>query len=264
MKLLIITGNELRHRFFAKSLALKLEVVGAIFEKKANKHNTFDYSEHDKKIINHHFEGRSNSEESYFSDDKIQNVQIKNTIEVKTGESNSTDIFDWIKTLAPDIILLFGSSLIKDHILDEFPNQVVNLHLGLSPYYRGSGTNFWPLVNKEPECVGGTIHLAVRKVDAGGILSQFRANLDINDTPHDVGNKTILEGIRVLPKVLLQFYNKEFEPYQQDLNIGKICFRKDLTAKSIQLLYQNFENNMIQDYLDEAEIRLQKYPIINQ
>ena len=44
----------------------------------------------------------------------------------------------------------------KGKILKEFRSKIINAHLGLSPYYRGSGTNIFPFVNKEIEYVGVT------------------------------------------------------------------------------------------------------------
>ena len=95
-----------------------------------------------------------------------------------------------------DFVLLFGSGVIKKPILKAYQDRVINLHLGLSPFYRGSRTNFWPLVDGKPECVGETIHLAVLKVDAGKILHQVRPHgLSFDDTVHDVGKKTIRSAL---------------------------------------------------------------------
>ena len=33
---------------------------------------------------------------------------------------------------------------------------MINVHLGLSPYYKGSATNFWPFVNNELQFLGVT------------------------------------------------------------------------------------------------------------
>ena len=46
---------------------------------------------------------------------------------------------------APDVVLVFGTGLLKAPLIGAFPGRIINIHLGLSPYYRGAGTNFWPL-----------------------------------------------------------------------------------------------------------------------
>ena len=50
-----------------------------------------------------------------------------------------------------DVVLVFGTGILREALLSAFPGRLINIHLGLSPYYRGAGTNFWPLVNGEPE-----------------------------------------------------------------------------------------------------------------
>lgn len=264
MKVIIITGNELRHRFFAKSLAKELNVVGAIYEKKANLHEKKDYGAAGNKVIQAHFVGRAKSEEKYFDRPFLNDPLIENELEVPRGAVNTPAVFDWINKLNPDLIQLYGSSIIKDHILEKYPNQVINIHLGLSPYYRGSGTNFWPLVQGKIECVGATIHLAVKDVDAGGILQQLRPTVALGDMPHDIGNKTIIAGVKVLPNILQQYHSGKILPQKQNLSIGKVYYKKDLTAAAVEQLYDNFANGLVAKYLTTQAARLNKYPIIEQ
>lgn len=262
MKVLIITGNKLRHQFFAKALSKALNVVGVIYEKKANKHEKKDFGEEGNDIIKQHFVQRGVNEQKYFSDEAIHSIDIENQKSVPTGKANSQEIFEWINALNPDIIQLFGSSIIKEHILNRYRNRVVNIHLGLSPYYRGSGTNFWPLVHKKVECVGATIHLAVLDVDAGGVLHQVRPIVSTGDTPHDVGNKTILAGIKAIPTILKKYYDGKIEPLRQDLSKGIVCYRRDLTVEAVEKLYKNFSNALLAKFLEEEEIRKSQYPIV--
>ena len=112
------------------------------------------------------------------------------------------------KKKGAEYIILFGSSIIKPPLLEFFNKKIINIHLGLSPYYRGSGTNFWPLVNNEPECVGATIHLAVLKVDAGSILAQARPeSLSELDNSHDIGCKAIISGTKKMRECIYQKRN---------------------------------------------------------
>jgi len=47
--------------------------------------------------------------------------------------------------------------------------------LGLSPYYLGSGTNYWPLVNEKPEFVVATFMHIDTDIDTEEIIHQIRA-----------------------------------------------------------------------------------------
>ena len=74
----------------------------------------------------------------------------------------------------PDVVLVFGTGILREPLLSAFDGRIINIHLGLSPYYRGAGTNFWPLVNREPEYVGATIHYLDAGIDTGPIISHAR------------------------------------------------------------------------------------------
>ena len=260
LKIAILTGDELRHRYYANTLTHEFEVVLVAHEKKANVHEKTDFGETGNDIIAQHFSKRGANEAKYFAHPPASNA-LK-TVSLLTGEVNENTFVKELLDANPDYVLLFGSSLIGDDILQAFPNKVINLHLGLSPYYRGSGTLFWPLVDGKPECVGSTIHLAVKKIDAGGILGQVRPEIDPKDGPHDLGNKTILASLAAIKRLVIGYDNGEIVPEMVDMSEGKLCMRKHLNAESVELLYSNLEGNMLKNYLNSKLERDAAFPII--
>ena len=48
--------------------------------------------------------------------------------------------------------------------------KAINIHMGISPYYRGADCNFWAIYDKNPSLVGATIQLLSKKLDYGLIL----------------------------------------------------------------------------------------------
>jgi len=48
--------------------------------------------------------------------------------------------------------------------------KAINMHMGLSPYYRGSSCNFWALFDSNTHLVGSSIHLLSKGLDNGKIL----------------------------------------------------------------------------------------------
>jgi methionyl-tRNA formyltransferase len=259
-RVLIITGNELRHRFMANYISHHLPVAGVVFEKKANVHERFDWPEEEKQVMEAHFKARQVSEKYFF--EEASNVDNLDAVWVETGKSNSEDIINWIANHSFDYILLFGSSLIKAPLLSQYENRFLNLHLGLSPYYRGSGTNFWPLVHGKPECVGATLHLATLQVDAGAILHQVRPDAGILDGPHDLGHKTIIKAVEAFPEVVKRYHSRILQPKAQDLTQGEECKRKDLNALDIQKMYEQFESGMMAEYINQQSVRQAQYPIV--
>ena len=146
-----------------------------------------------------HFASRDEAEARYFAGDgqlrlapgAVDRVGPPNII-------NDPAEIDRMASLEPDLVLVFGTGLLRQPIIDRFAGRIINLHLGLSPHYRGAGTNFWPLVNREPEFVGATIHYLDAGIDTGAMIAHARPDIEPADGPHDVGNKAIVAAARVL------------------------------------------------------------------
>jgi methionyl-tRNA formyltransferase len=154
----------------------------------------------------------------------------------------------------PDVVLVFGTGILREPLLSEFEGRIINIHLGLSPYYRGAGTNFWPLVNREPEYVGATIHYLDAGIDTGAILAHARPSVDRTDGPHDLGNKTIVAAAEGLLRAAAAHVAGTAQPVAQ-WSGGRLYQRKDFSAEAVRTLYRNFESGMIDEYLANRPAR---------
>jgi methionyl-tRNA formyltransferase len=153
-----------------------------------------------------------------------------------------------MRALAPDVVLVFGTGLLKARLLDSFPGRAVNIHLGLSPYYRGAGTNFWPLVNGEPEYCGATIHLLDAGVDTGPVIAHVRPDIAPADGPHEIGNKTIVAAAAALADAAQAVHRGRVCAVPQRSG-GRVYRRADFSADAVRRLYGNFERGMVPEYL---------------
>ncbi len=90
---------------------------------------------------------------------------------VEGGGLRSLDRHALAPALESDVYVVFGSSFITGELADYLVSRrAINLHMGVSPYYRGSACNFWALHDDRPDLVGGTIHLLSHGLDSGPIL----------------------------------------------------------------------------------------------
>ena len=148
-------------------------------------------------------------------------------------------------------------------LLAEFEGRILNVHLGLSPYYRGSGTNFWALVNGEPEYVGATFMHMDAGVDTGLIIHQIRARVYPGDSPHQVGNRLIADMAATYITVIRNFDRLEL-PSQPPAPQTVRCYRKrDFTPASVKALYRNFDGGVIGDYLSQKKDRDRRVPLVS-
>ena len=86
---------------------------------------------------------------------------------------NHPDVATLAREVKPDVIAVFGTSLIRGDLLKEGRLGIVNLHGGLSPEYRGADCTFWALYNGEPEKVGCTLHWIDAGIDTGGLIAHI-------------------------------------------------------------------------------------------
>ena len=267
IKVIIISANELRHKFFRKKVSSfeKVNVELCLAEKNQSRHyfkviKSPIYSAAEKK----HFKDRQKSEKIYFGKFLKNNSDLKNLLVIKRGEFNyNTKIINKIINIKPDIIISYGCSLIKNPILKKFKNKFINIHLGLSPYYKGSATNFWPFVYNEPQFAGVSFLKIDKGIDAAPIIHQIRPCFKEKDNIHDIGNKLIIKMINPL-EIIIKNFKLLKSKKQKKSKIEKIFKKKDFDFASLKSLKRNFNSGMIRKYLKNKKKIDNKYPIVEQ
>lgn len=90
-----------------------------------------------------------------------------------TDSINSKEAFAFTSQLKPDLVIVSGTSLIKEPMVS-FPLSIgiMNLHTGLSPYVKGGPncTN-WCIANNEWGLIGNTIMWLSAGIDSGNIIA---------------------------------------------------------------------------------------------
>lgn len=253
-KIVILTGDEYRHEYFRKRVALHPDIdVLATYCEGVEKslENRTKQNPNSSEIEIEHVKARTQSEIDFFAEaiSDMQDVSLPRKI--PKGTINDDKIVEEIIHLAPDILICYGSSIIKSKLLELFYGKFLNVHLGLSPYYRGSGTNVWPLINKEPYMVGATYMYIDAGIDTGKIIHQIRADLFLEDTPHTIGNRLIKKMTDVYCQVISAFDNLNDE--KQPIGGGKLYLQKDFDVEACNKLYKNFEEGMIEKYINDSE-----------
>ena len=228
MRAVVLTSNKPRHAYFAETVAREFDVKLVIREKKGAYYSGAIAED---PLIAEHFDRLEKSEEEYFGKARWPKV---NTIDCDRSAVNELDNARLAVDVRPDVIFLFGTTILGTEWLVPFPGRIINLHLGLSPFYRGSATLFWPVAKGELECVGATIHLAEKKVDAGPILARVKPKLAIGDSYYDIANKTIRRAIDELPKVAQRYLAGTIRPTVQDLAGGVVYRKADFNSTALQ------------------------------
>lgn len=238
LKVVILTGNQPRHSYFVTHMNKQFNVVGLITEPK---HNYFNTQQEESELVRKHFNNLRVTEQWYFSS---SGIKLNNHKQLKSKEINNLENVEWVKLLEPDYILLYGTGILNSVWFDEFDDRIINLHLGMSPYYRGSATLFWPFYNDELEYLGITIHIATKQVDAGDILHIVTPEIKDDDNYYDVTNKLIKKSIHKFSNVVYSYDNGKMKKTPQDISKQKYFYkRKDFSEECLKKVLNNFWSN---------------------
>ncbi len=250
MKALIVTSTSPRHRFFVQQIAKRFDIAAIICEQKRN---YYVQQRESSEAIRAHFARNAAQELIRFND--VSEISVASLTTVP--DINAPEVMQWVSDLDVDVVCLFGTSILKAHWLLAFPDKIVNLHLGLSPWYRGSATLFWPFADSAAEFLGTTIHLAVEKVDAGAILHRVKPKLQPGENYYQISNQLIRESIEVFPGIVTRYLEKTLYPKAQENVAGRICRKADFDdaalARALSYVGDGFSPHELQRIKEAAQ-----------
>ena len=170
MNITIFTSNSSRHIHLINSISAVCDNCYAIVEGKTlfpGKVNDFFRKS---AVMKKYFDKVNKAETKFFKNSKFINKGVKTKF-IKQGDLNFLKKNEISEALNSNLYIIFGASYIKGWLINYLSKKkALNIHMGLSPYYRGSSCNFWAVYDKNPEYVGATIHLLSKGLDSGDIL----------------------------------------------------------------------------------------------
>ncbi len=265
--IVIITSNHIRHNYFKLMFSHNNNVnVLQTYVESDGDLNLYikqpDIQDLDSEI-SLHFDARHNTEHDFFSDVIELFEDRSNSKIMNKGDINNDDIVNEIIGLNPSLIITYGCSIIKPRLINAFRKKIINVHLGLSPYYFGSGTNFHCLVNNEFQFEGYTFMYMDGGIDTGKIIHQSRSVILPFDNPHQIGNRLIKQMTKDFIKLVVNFHMVEDKEAITDF-VGKTYKNKDATQGLTLKLYDNFRNNAVVDFLRRKKELTRRFPLIKQ
>ncbi|UCE58786.1 MAG: hypothetical protein JSU63_15235 [Phycisphaerales bacterium] len=258
MRLGILTSVDIRHRYFVQELRARFDVVAVAYEETGYSPATsteHDLSEEERQVVSGHFAERDRQEALFFGHNSafVTDSESCRARHLVAGTLNTDDTLAFLEAGNTDTVVVYGTNLVKAPLLDRWPGRMINMHLGLSPYYRGTATNFYPLLNEEPEYVGATIHLLDFTIDGGPIFAHARPEIVADDMPHTIGCKAITAGIEKLIAVLRDIEDgRATRVPQWQVDGTRLYLRKDYHPRQVVDLYRKIEAGLIPRYVERA------------
>ena len=262
MKITLFTSNNHRHNYLINLLSNYCNELWVVQERKTLFTGKNDKNYQSSKTIENYFKKVIEAQNKIFKKEYI-NKNSKNikTLSILNGELNNLSLLYLDDFLKSDVYVVFGSSYIKGELVDFLvERRAINIHAGVSPYYRGTDCNFWALYDDNPHLVGATIHLLSKGLDSGPMLYHAMSNIKTN--PFEYTMSTVKAAFQSIAERIKDNSIFKINPITQDKSkeirySRKNEFNEEIVRKyfekEINLNSKKFNNSLLKEpfFLEE-------------
>ena len=94
---------------------------------------------------------------------------------------NSKVLIEYVNKIKPNLVIINGTRILKNNTIENILCPIINIHMGITPKYRGVHGGYWALVNQDKNKFGVTIHRVDKGIDTGEVIAQKVLNISRND-----------------------------------------------------------------------------------
>ena len=252
LSVVILCGRSPRHVYFANRLCLEADVKAIVQElpHEWTAKKILDLLLHPAKLwrktwrwLRDRKRYRGNKEAEFFFNEKpplLDNPRLQ----IDVSHINDPEVIKIIDDKQPDLIAVFGTSLIKGALLEKGRLGIVNLHGGLSPEYRGADCTFWALYNQEPEKIGCTIHYINAGIDTGDLIAHVCPEVKQGDDELTLFWRAVKESTEAFVELLNRLEKGE-QFGQKQTSKGRLYQVKDRQWKHEKRLEELLQTGLL-------------------
>lgn len=174
----------------------------------------------------------------------VKQYALDNNIEVVTPDSVNTDEFINLlkeKNIDYIVVVAFGQ-LIKEKLLEEYKNKIINLHPSSLPKYRGSSPVQFSILNGDKKTHASAM-LIEKGMDSGDILNQKEVEIKAEDDFTSLSEKLSKIGSEVILESVLNY--DEFMKNRIKQDNDKATFTKKITKEMGKIDFNQSKEEII-------------------
>lgn len=174
----------------------------------------------------------------------VKQYALDNNIEVVTPDSVNTDEFINLlkeKNIDYIVVVAFGQ-LIKEKLLEEYKNKIINLHPSSLPKYRGSSPVQFSLLNGDKKTHASAM-LIEKGMDSGDILNQKEVEIRAEDDFISLSEKLSKIGSEVILESVLNY--DDFMKNRIKQEDDKATFTKKITKEMGKIDFNQSKEEII-------------------
>ncbi len=256
MNITLFTSNKNRHNYLINLLSEVCDELFVIQECGTIFPGIIPGNYQASPIMKKYFENVNSAQLQLFGNSYIKNKNKNIKIfPMLSGDLNQCTINSLSDFLKSDVYVIFGSSYIKGELVDFLVKQkAINIHAGVSPFYRGTDCNFWALYDGNPHLVGSTIHLLSKGLDSGPMLYHAMSNLKNNHFEYTMS--TVKSAFHSIAQRIKDSSIFKIKPVEQDKSkevrySKKSEFSEEIVKKyfekDINLNKNKFDNSLLKE-----------------
>lgn len=155
----------------------------------------------------------------------------------RTRSINNEDTVARIRAARPELIVIYGTRLLREPMISSAHLGAVNAHSSLLPAYRGMRPEFWQCYRSDPAGLGLTVHVADTGMDTGDILFARSTATHWPTDPFRSRTRNIISRLENHPRVDQDHLDGRTTPARQERNGVRACPGREITMeKRIELM----------------------------
>ena len=253
MKVLLLIGNHPRHRFLVEPIFKIYSNIKCIVMDRESYLTGPNYryvNNKEKKLIQKHFKIRFEKERDVFGTNDIYSITASENIKkVSKENSNSNEIVNYVTKFKPNVCFIVGYGIISKKLMKILPRKTINIHLGLSPWYRGAATLFWPTYNMEPWKTGVTFHKINKFADSGDILHQCVPKFDSEWGVIDTSVNAIKHAQKDFKLIAISILNKKKLIFTKQSFVGRSYLTNSFRGTHLIQIYEKFQDKVLKYFM---------------
>jgi folate-dependent phosphoribosylglycinamide formyltransferase PurN len=158
---------------------------------------------------------------------------------LRVDDLNGDRCRDALATQRPEVIAVFRTRILREHVFNLARLGAVNCHYSLLPEYRGTFVEFWQRLNRDLQTAGVTFHFLDEGVDTGDIIASI-AHEDLPDeiTPFDLRYRNYMLMLEHFPGILRSVLDGRCDRHPQPHRSSHAYRSRDLTDERRRDLYR--------------------------
>ncbi len=151
------------------------------------------------------------------SENQLDSSPIPEEKIINVTSVNDANCIKRLQELKPDMVIVHGTRIISKEVLQSVEVPFINMHAGITPFYRGVHGGYWALANQDPDHCGVTIHLIDEGIDTGGVIYQSVISVTPEDNFITYPYLQFAMGLCDMIKVIEDFMGEGIKTHRVDL-----------------------------------------------